>query len=110
MANSKDLPDLQDINLEDEDEMYQKPKKKRSDFRTVDWVHQMYCIQRYLEFAVYPHFMVCSDKKEKKRAFRQMVKKCYVFGKETGRLMKLVKQKKLNRTGSWQSKEISTYL
>ena len=46
--------------------------------------------------------------KRKRKDFRWMVKKCYMFDKETGRLMKLVKQKKLNRTGSWQSKEIST--
>ena len=109
MANSKDLPEWQDINLEeDEDEIFQKPKKKTSDFRAMDWAHQMYSIQRYLEFGVYPHFIVGSDKKEKKRDFRWMVKKCYMFDKETGRLMKLIKQKKLNRTGSWQSKEIST--
>ena len=110
MANLQDpqgnLQDVQDVNLEeDEDEMFQKPKMKRSDFRTMDWSHQMYAIQRYLDFRVYPHFMVGSGHKEKKRDFHHIVKKCYVFDKETYRLMKLVKQKKLNRTGSWQSKK-----
>ena len=48
------LQDLQDANLKDEDDIFQKPKKKRSDFRMMEWSHQMYAIQRYLEFIHIP--------------------------------------------------------
>lgn len=99
------MDNLPQIEIEDEDKIFKKPKKKKSEFKCLEWAEQVYSIQQYLEFGVYPMMLPGSHHKEMEKEFWRMVKKNYVFEKETRRLMKLVKQKKLNQTGSWLSKK-----
>ena len=103
------MDNLPEIETEDEDEIFQKPIKKKSEFKCLEWSQQMYSIQLYLEFGVYPFIMLRSGHKEMKRDFQRMVKKNFVFEKETRRFMKLIKQKKINRTRSWLSKKSPPY-
>ena len=78
------------------DEIFDIPKKKEASLlKQLSWDEQMYCIQRYLEGGHYPHFYLSAKNREKRRDFRQMVKKTYSIDTDRKVLMKLVSMKKL---------------
>ena len=60
-----------------DDKIFDIPRKKSvSLLKQLELTEQMYCIQRYLESETYPHFYRLEAKpREKRRDFRQMVKK-----------------------------------
>ena len=93
MEKNQENPSL-DIS---DDEMFDTPKKKETSLvKQLSWNEQMYCIQRYLEGGHYPHFYLGAKNREKRRDFRQMVKKSYSMDTKRKVLMKLVNMKKLD--------------
>ena len=79
-----------------EDEIFDIPKKKETLLlKHLSWNEQMYCIQRYLEGGHCPHFYLGAKNREKRRYFRQMVKKTYSMDTNRKVLMKLVNMKEL---------------
>ena len=79
-----------------DDEFFDIPKKKKTSLlKQLIWNEQMYCIQRYLEGGQYPHFYLGAKNREKRRDFRQMVKKNYSIDTNRKVLIKLVNMKEL---------------